>query len=42
MEIRTMTRQEIDLAVEWAAREGWNPGPSDANAFHAEIGRAHV
>ena len=30
-----MTRQEIDLAVEWAAREGWNPGPSDANAFHA-------
>lgn len=33
--IRTMTRPEIDLAVEWAAREGWNPGLHDAECFYA-------
>ena len=33
--IRAMERAEIDLAVEWAAREGWNPGLADADAFHA-------
>lgn len=33
--IRPMTRDEIDLAVEWAAAEGWNPGWHDATAFHA-------
>ncbi len=30
-----MTRAEVDLAVEWAAAEGWNPGLHDADAFHA-------
>jgi GNAT superfamily N-acetyltransferase len=34
-EIRTMTRAELDLAVEWAAQEGWNPGLTDADCFHA-------
>lgn len=33
--IRTMSRGELDIAVEWAAREGWNPGRDDAAAFHA-------
>jgi len=33
--IRPMTRPEIDLAVEWAAAEGWNPGLHDAGSFHA-------
>ena len=33
--VRTMTRAEIDLAVDWAAAEGWNPGLRDATAFHA-------
>ena len=33
--IRTMTREEIDLGVEWAAREGWNPGIHDAECYHA-------
>jgi len=33
--VRAMSRSEIDLAVEWAAREGWNPGLHDADAFHA-------
>lgn len=32
-EVRRMTREELDLAVEWAAEEGWNPGLADANAF---------
>lgn len=32
--IRTMTRAEIDLCIEWAAREGWNPGLNDAQAFY--------
>ncbi|NTW51634.1 MAG: GNAT family N-acetyltransferase [Chlorobiaceae bacterium] len=32
--IRTMSRQEIDLAVEWAAIEGWNPGKEDAECFY--------
>ncbi|MBI5572136.1 MAG: GNAT family N-acetyltransferase [Desulfomonile tiedjei] len=29
-----MTRQELDLAVDWAAAEGWNPGLSDAECFY--------
>ena len=33
--VRTMQRQEIDLAVDWAAAEGWNPGLRDANCFYA-------
>lgn len=33
--IRTMSREEINLAVDWAAAEGWNPGLYDADAFHA-------
>ena len=34
-DIRRMTREEIDLAVDWAAAEGWNPGLHDADCFHA-------
>lgn len=33
--IRTMTREEIDMAVEWAAVEGWNPGLHDAHCYAA-------
>ncbi len=29
-----MTRQEVDLAIEWAAAEGWNPGLHDAECFY--------
>lgn len=32
---RTMTCDEVALAVEWAARKGWNPGLADAALFHA-------
>ena len=33
--IRTMTRDELNLAVDWAAAEGWNPGLHDADCFYA-------
>lgn len=33
--IRTMTQDEIDIAVDWAASEGWNPGLNDAASFYA-------
>jgi GNAT superfamily N-acetyltransferase len=34
-DVRVMTRAELDLAVDWAAQEGWNPGLDDARTFHA-------
>lgn len=30
---RPPTRAELDLAIEWAAAEGWNPGLHDAEIF---------
>lgn len=33
MQIRRMTRGELDTLVEWAACEGWNPGLDDAEVF---------
>ena len=35
LQIGTATRAELDLMVEWAAGEGWNPGLADADCFHA-------
>ena len=32
---RTMSRDEIALAIGWAAQEGWNPGLHDAETFPA-------
>lgn len=32
--IRTITRNDLDIAVEWAAKEGWNPGLYDADCFY--------
>jgi ribosomal protein S18 acetylase RimI-like enzyme len=34
-QMRVMARAEFDLAADWAAREGWNPGLDDARCFHA-------
>ncbi|RZF28537.1 GNAT family N-acetyltransferase [Paraburkholderia sp. UYCP14C] len=31
--VRNMSSSEVDLAVEWAATEGWNPGLHDARCF---------
>ncbi len=33
--IRRMNRSEIDLAIDWAEAEGWNPGIHDAECFYA-------
>ncbi|MBE9045122.1 GNAT family N-acetyltransferase [Pleurocapsales cyanobacterium LEGE 10410] len=33
--IRPMTFPEVQLALDWAAEEGWNPGLHDATAFYA-------
>lgn len=33
--IRSMARDEIAIALDWAAAEGWNPGLHDAPCFHA-------
>jgi len=35
IEIRPMTASQVDLAVDWAAAEGWNPGLDDAACFRA-------
>lgn len=31
--IRTMSRHDVELALDWAATEGWNPGLGDATPF---------
>lgn len=33
--IRAMTRPEVDQLIDWAAREGWNPGLHDGDLFWA-------
>lgn len=33
--IRTMRPEEVAIAVQWAAREGWNPGVHDAECYRA-------
>lgn len=33
--ISTMSRAELDIALDWAAREGWNPGLQDGDSYFA-------
>jgi GNAT superfamily N-acetyltransferase len=35
-EVRPLSRDEVDVALGWAAAEGWNPGRHDADAFWAQ------
>ena len=35
VEVRRLSGAEVHLAVDWARREGWNPGLHDAACFHA-------
>jgi hypothetical protein len=35
LRIRPMRREEVALALDWAAAEGWNPGLHDAPCFYA-------
>ena len=34
-QIQNMSRNELNIAVEWAGNEGWNPGLHDADSFYA-------
>ncbi|MCZ4251131.1 GNAT family N-acetyltransferase [Pseudoalteromonas shioyasakiensis] len=31
--IKTMTKMEVELMIDWAAAEGWNPGLNDAECY---------
>ena len=31
--IRLTNREELDTVIDWAAKEGWNPGLYDADIF---------
>jgi GNAT superfamily N-acetyltransferase len=42
LEIRNMTRSEVEELVAWAAQEGWNPGLHDAELFWATDPAAFV
>ncbi len=33
--IRRASKKELETAIDWAAKEGWNPGLYDAEAFYA-------
>ncbi|MFB6419870.1 MULTISPECIES: GNAT family N-acetyltransferase [Bradyrhizobium] len=35
LQIRNLAPEEISIAIDWAAAEGWNPGLSDAACFAA-------
>ncbi|MBX3609258.1 MAG: GNAT family N-acetyltransferase [Hydrogenophaga sp.] len=41
LHILRMSRAELHLALDWAAREGWNPGRQDADIFHSIDVRGH-
>ncbi len=32
--IKTATREEFDIAIKWAAKEGWNPGKHDGDCYY--------
>ena len=32
--IEQMTQKEVDVAIDWAQKEGWNPGIHDAECFY--------
>jgi len=34
--IRNATRKEVDVMVDWARKEGWNPGLHDADCFYTQ------
>ena len=42
MNIRTMRPEEIAIAVDWAAAEGWNPGHADAACFATVDGQGFL
>lgn len=41
LRIKKLNQQQLHLLVEWARREGWNPGPDDASAFFSADPEGH-
>jgi len=33
--IKRMTKDELELAIDWAAQEGWNPGVDDLDCYYS-------
>ena len=33
LELKKLDRNDLDILIEWARAEGWNPGPYDADVF---------
>jgi len=33
--IKAMTQEEVGVAVDWAAKEGWNPGLHDGDCYYS-------
>ena len=33
-ELKTMSPEEMDYSMDWAADEGWNPGINDSSSFY--------
>ena len=34
-QVKTISRSQIDMVIDWAAQEGWNPGIHDIDAYFA-------
>ena len=34
-QVKTMSRSQHDMVIDWAAKEGWNPGLHDIDAYYA-------
>lgn len=34
-QVKTMSRSQLDMVIDWAAKEGWNPGLNDIDAYYA-------
>ncbi|MFW2572415.1 GNAT family N-acetyltransferase, partial [Legionella sp. 29fVS95] len=32
--VERMEKDEVNIAIDWAANEGWNPGLHDAECFY--------
>ncbi|WP_448527570.1 hypothetical protein [Parathermosynechococcus lividus] len=37
LRVRPMTRSDLDLAIAWAAAEGWRPSWADGDELRARI-----
>ena len=42
LSVRLLSREELDVLIGWAAREGWDPGRDDAEVFWHTDPEAYV